>query len=264
MRKLCWAVCLVMLCLSCGERKNTKAGEGDMSNLLSVKKLQGVWLDDDTEIPVMKVKNDTVILSVRTESSYRFAVSADTLFVRDADHTVYFIKQLTDQNFCFFTSLGDTVRLHKAEDESVWVTSSPSVLQPTEVLKKDSVIMYEGKRYRGYAYINPSTRKVVVPEVSGEGLIVDNVYYDNVIHICVFQGKEKICSKDITRDMFSEVVPANFLNHSILSDMSFVGVGADCYFYRAVICSASSHGASCYYVKIGINREGALSFRLYQ
>ena len=53
----------------------------------------------------------------------------------------------------------------------------------SEVVQKDSVVMYKGTRYRGYVYINPSKMKVIRTTYSDEGIGIDNVYYDNVIHI---------------------------------------------------------------------------------
>ena len=59
--------------------------------------------------------------------------------------------------------------------------------------------MYKGTRYRGYVYINPSKMKVIKTVYSDEGIGVDNVYYDNVIHICVYEGKKLLYGKDITK-----------------------------------------------------------------
>ena len=60
----------------------------------------------------------------------------------------------------------------------------------SEVTKRDSVVMYNGKRYRAYVYVNPSKKKVVKTSYSDEGISVDNVYYDNVMHI-VYTKDEK-------------------------------------------------------------------------
>ena len=62
--------------------------------------------------------------------------------------------------------------------------------------------------------------------MSEEGLSVDNVYYDNIIHICVYEGKRSLFAKDITRQMFKHVIPDDFLKWAILSDMDFMGVDA--------------------------------------
>ena len=78
-----------------------------------------------------------------------------------------------------------------------------------EVIQKDQVVFYKNTRYRGYVYINPSQIKVIRPEYSEEGFKVDNVYYDNVIHICVYEGKNKLFGKDIFKTDFKGVVPDN-------------------------------------------------------
>ena len=53
------------------------------------------------------------------------------------------------------------------------------------------------------------------PGVSEEGLGVDNVYYDNIIHICVYEGRKSLYAKDITKQMFKGVVPDDFLQWAI-------------------------------------------------
>ena len=34
---------------------------------------------------------------------------------------------------------------------------------------------------------------------------MDNVYYDNVMHICVYEGKKSLFASDITKQMFDKV-----------------------------------------------------------
>ena len=77
--------------------------------------------------------------------------------------------------------------------------------------------MYKGTRYRGYVYINPSKMKVIKTVYSDEGIGVDNVYYDNVIHICVYEGKKLLYGKDITKKVFATIFPEEVLNQTILS-----------------------------------------------
>ena len=49
--------------------------------------------------------------------------------------------------------------------------------------------MFDGVRYRAYVYINPSQMKVVKTTYSEDGISMDNIYYDNVMHICVYDRK---------------------------------------------------------------------------
>ena len=95
--------------------------------------------------------------------------------------------------------------------------------------------MYKGTRYRGYVYINPSKMKVIKTVYSDEGIGVDNVYYDNVIHICVYEGKKLLYGKDITKKVFATIFPEEVLNQTILSDMNFINVDGKGYHYEAML-----------------------------
>jgi hypothetical protein len=103
---------------------------------------------------------------------------------------------------------------------------------------------------------------VTRPGVSDEGLGVDNVYYDNIIHICVYNGARRLFSKDVTKEMMSGVVPEDFLQAAILSDMDFYGVDAKGYHYRATV--GIPDGASCYLVDLTVNKEGEIAYQLVQ
>ncbi len=95
--------------------------------------------------------------------------------------------------------------------------------------------MYKDTRYRGYVYINPSKMKVTKTSYSENGYSVDNVYYDNVVHICVYEGRKMLYGQDITKKMFANVFPEGLLNQTILSDMNFTGVNSRGYHYQAIL-----------------------------
>ena len=137
-------------------------------------------------------------------------------------------------------------------------TVVPVKVVESEVFEKDSVIFHGGERYRGYAYINPTKKRVTLVSINEEGLPVENIYYDNIIHICVYKGKERLFSKDINKDMFARVVPADFLNNAILSDMDFVKVDEKGYRYVATLCIPD--GAACYNVRLDVSKEGNIVF----
>lgn len=84
------------------------------------------------------------------------------------------------------------IKLHKSEDanDSIYFVRQELVIPAyTEVTKRDSVVTYNGTRYRAYVYINPSKMRVIKTTYSEDGISMDNVYYDNVMHICVYEGK---------------------------------------------------------------------------
>lgn len=258
-------VVLLALCLlaACNSRNMEEGGKQQCTTDSRIlEELQGVWLDDNTEAPLFKIAGDSIYYTGQSNAPQQFVLVNDTLIVYGAQTVYYPVRKRTEHTFYFTTPQGDLVSLHKSEVDSVYVEPQPEVRQPAEVLEKDSVIMFDGKRYRGYAYINPTGIRVVRPGVSEEGLSVDNVFYDNVIHICVYQGTERLYSKDIKRQMFAGLVPEDFLNNSILSDMDFVGVDAHGYTFEATLCMPD--GPTCYNIHLMVSKEGKLEFKLRQ
>ncbi len=252
-------ICSTIL-FSCKSEKNRD--EKPTENLMYKEMLQGVWIDDATECPIFNIKGDTIFYADPSNSPTKFKVINDSLFIYGSDVNIYKIQKIDQYNFWFDSMNGDVIQLTKSDnsdDLSSFSFEEPAQ-EKNEVIKKDSVIIYKNKRYRGYVYINPSTIKVTQSRVSNEGISVDNEYFDNIIHICVFDGKKKLCSKDINKNMMNEVIPLDFLNKSILSDMNFTGVKGDGYHYQATVCIPND--ASCYLVNVVIDNDSNVKFDL--
>jgi len=152
----------------------------------------------------------------------------------------------------------DIIKLRKSEDrsDSVYFVRREYVIPTyTEVIKRDSVVSYNGTRYRAYVYINPSTIKVIKTTYSDGGISMDNVYYDNVMHICVYEGKKCLFASDITKQMFNKVLPAGFLSQSILSDTKFVQVDRNGFQYQAVLAIPETSIYSIVYMEISFKGE---------
>lgn len=224
--------------------------------------LEGIWLDDNTETVLMKVKGDTIFYADAATAPVAFKIIGDSLMTYGARTNSYKIEKQGEHIFWFHSAVGDVIRLHKTdtESDSLAFIHTQEIPVYNEVLKKDSVVMFDNVRYRGYVYINPSKIKVMRPRVSEEGLGVDNVYYDNIIHICVYEGRKSLYAKDITKQMFKNVVPDDFLQWAILSDMDFTGIDAKGYHYQATVCVPDN--ATCYMVNITVNRNGELFYEL--
>lgn len=253
-------VILAVALSSCGTpQQKTSACEEDMD---AKSLLQGIWLDDNTETPLLKVKGDTIYYADAATAPVAFKIMGDSLVTYGARTNGYKIEKQGEHIFWFHSAVGDVLRLRKADNDndSLAFVHTQAIPVYNEVLKKDSVVTYNNVRYRGYVYINPSKIKVMRPGLSEEGLGVDNVYYDNIIHICVYEGKKSLYSKDITKQMFQGVVPDDFLQWAVLSDMDFHGVDAAGYHYRATVCVPDD--ASCYMVNITAGKDGKLSFKL--
>lgn len=199
--------------------------------------LQGVWLDKNTESPVLEIDGDSLLYASNSDVRMPYCVVDDTLFVRGIRTAAYPILERSEHTLSIRTPMGDEMSLYKDENGVITIEQPKSVpVAPVKhVIKKDSVIMVGKNRYRGYITINPTTIKVIRPGVTEDGFLIDNVYYDNIIHICVYEGRKELCSKDIKRSMFESIVPSEFLSVSILQDMNFEGMKNKKFVFNAVL-----------------------------
>lgn len=200
--------------------------------------LQGIWLEDETESPLMRVKGDTIYYADVQSRPIAFKIICDTLSTYGNDTTYYKIDKQSEHIFWFHSITDDVIKLHKSEDPNdsvAFIRQELAVPAYTEVIQRDSVVIYNGTRYRAYVYINPSKMKVIKTTYSEDGISMDNVYYDNVMHICVYEGRKSLFASDVTKQMFATVLPSDFLSQSILSDTKFVKVDRDGFHYLAVL-----------------------------
>ncbi len=66
----------------------------------------------------------------------------------------------------------------------------------THQVKIDSVVTFNGERYHWYIAINPTKYKVTKRTFNDDGLEVENVYSDNIMHISFFKGAQQLFSSD--------------------------------------------------------------------
>lgn len=236
MKKFIIGVCSIMLLFACGNSKDTQSTEEDLT---AKTLLQGIWIDDETDMPLMRIEGDTIFYANPQNIPVTFKVIRDTIYVYGNQTVAYKIDRQTEYSFWIHSLADDIVKLHKsenAEDVLSFIDQEVEVIpSTTEVTQKDSIVTYQGKRYRGYVYINPSKMKVTRTSYAENGIGVDNVYYDNVIHICVYEGKQMLYGKDITKKDFSNIFSAELLNQMILADMNFLGVNGKGYRYQATL-----------------------------
>ncbi len=223
--------------------------------------LQGVWLDELSDEPVMNVKGDTIYYSDVLSDPVFFKIIDDSLVTYGSVVNSYKIIKQSEFNFHFYALSGEEVHLHKSElNDTTSFIHKREVPIYDNVLKKDSVVYFNDHRYHGYVYINPSHFKVTKPTVSESGMAMDNFYYDNIIHICVYEGKEKIFAQDITKQMFESLIPHDFFQYAILSDMDFDKIDARGYHFQANLCVPDD--TSCYLINLIVSPEGTINYEM--
>lgn len=253
---------IIILFVACNSRG--KEGSSEIhEDTIAKKMLQGVWLDDETEAPLMHVAGDTIYYADSQSVPVYFKIWKDTLYtygVNGDDITRYLIDNQTENAFGFHSFSDLIVKLHKSEDlNDTLAFRRGTEIMPTyaEKTEKDSIVFYNGTRYRAYVYINPSKMKVVKTTYSEDGISMDNVYYDNIMHICIYEGRKSLYAQDITKQMFSSALPEEFLQQAILSDMNFTGINKSGYHYQALICIPES--SVCRVINLNISFAGKIN-----
>lgn len=225
--------------------------------------LQGVWVDAETGDVSFQVKGDTIFYSDTTSMPAYFKIIGDSLVLGSG--TSYAVVKQSPNLFWFTNQNGDMVKLQKSDDPAVgleFVRDEPQVLTYTQQVKKDSVVMFNGERYHWYVAINPTKYKVVSRTYNDDGLEVENVYYDNIMHISVFHGSRQLFSSDIRKQDYKKLIPANFLEEAILSAMDFTHIDAEGLHFNATVCRPD--GASCYMVDTQIAFTGQQTMKLLE
>lgn len=258
------AILLILAAVVSGCRKKAESYAEAKEDRQAKALLQGIWVDSDTEEVTFKAKGDTIYYPDSTSQPTPFKIVGDTL-IMGAPEAKYAIVKQAAHIFWFKNQNGDVVKLMKSEDPNdalPFVHEKPKIMTYTSVVKRDTVVMYNGERYHCYIAINPTKYKVVRTTYNSDGVGVDNVYYDNIIHISVFHGAEQLYSRDIRKQMYARFVPSQFLQQAILSNMTFEKADAQGFHFFATICMPD--GASCYMLDTKVSLQGKLSMELIE
>lgn len=245
-----------ILLFACNNTKNQHPAKLD-EDLEAKELLQGVWLDNESETLLIRIQGDTIYYADTQSVPVSFEVIGDTLYTYGNDTARYKIDKQTENVFWFHAIEDNIIKLQKSEDPNDSLAFAGKEVETiptyTKVTKRDSVVYYEGTRYRAYVYINPSKMKVVKTVYSVGGISMDNVYYDNVMHICVYEGRQSLFASDITKQKFNDILPADFLKQAILSDMKFLKVDSKGFLYQAILSIPESSVYSAINLTVGFD-----------
>lgn len=257
---VCW-----LLALSGCQQKSSDAIDREES-LTAKQLLQGIWVDAESETVTFKIKGDTVYYPDTTSIPAYFRIVDDTLMI-GSTVTKYPIVKQAEHLFWFKSPNGEIIKLTRSTDAADSAAfEHRKLMQPpiinNKVVKRDTIVSYEGERYHCYIAINPTRSKVMKSELSADGVQVENAYYDNLIHISIFKGGTRIFSKNFVKQMYAQKVPAGFLNQAILSDMDYDKTDGQGFHFNATLCIPDA--ASCYMVSTTVSIKGTVSMELIE
>lgn len=261
MNRLGGIVVAVLLLVGCSGQQEQATSEEDRE---AKALMQGVWADAETEDVSFRVVGDTIFYADSTSMPAYFKIVGDSLTLSSG--TSYAIEKQTGHVFSFRNQNGDLITLHKldeAEADSLFVTDTkPTVMTYTHQVKTDSTVSYNGARYHWYIAINPTRFKVVRRTFNDDGMEVKNVYYDNIMHLSVYNGAQSLYSSDFRKQQYMKLVPAKFLDEAVLANMEYSKADAEGLHFNATLCIPD--GASCYLVETIISYKGQMTMKLLE
>lgn len=216
-------VSILTLCASCGSKsKDTNATIDEDKE--AKHELQGVWINEEEGDVTFRMEGDSVYFPEESVAPMYFRVNGDTLIMTGANTTKYFVKTLTANLLIFINQTGESIRLVKNNDPSylqAFEKDSLIELNQGRLIKRDTIVYYNSEKYHCYVQVNPTSYKVYKSSYNDDGMEVDNVYYDNILHISVFKDANRIYSSNVVKKEFYKQVEKEFLDQSVLSDMTF-------------------------------------------
>lgn len=259
MKKLLTIATSMIILAACQQSQSSEVPDDKKAKEM----LQGVWVDEESGEVSFRASGDTIYFADNTSMPAYFRIYKDSLYMGAG--TSYAIVKQTEHLFWFNNQNGDLLKLQKSDgddDVAARENTAPSVLTYTHQVKIDSVVVYNNNRYHWYIAINPTKYKVTKRTYNDDGLEVENVYYDNIMHISVFQGATKLFSSDFHKQKYQGLVPGAFLDEAILANMEFSHIDAAGLHFNATLCIPD--GATCYMVEAAISYTGALSMKLVE
>lgn len=239
-----------------GDNKVVRERDGRAEKMLA-----GIWLNEDDNSIAFRAESDTVYYPDSTSLPMHFRIIADTLYLDGSSVITYPIVKQTEHLFIFKNNAGDEVRLVKSTDkdfeEMFDEHQAVTVLNQNKVVKTDTAFEYDETRYHCYTQVNPTSYKVIKTSVNNDGVTVENVYYDNIVHISIYKLAEQLFSKDFNKAFFEKYVPEEFYTQSILSDMAYIKCDAAGFHYNAALYIPDS--MTSFLVHVIVSFDGKLT-----
>lgn len=250
-------ISIIAIMASCGNtpEKNNAPTE----DLEAKETIQGIWVDELEGNCVFRAKGDTIYYTDSLSEPVRFHVYADTLYLESSHPTKYHLNKLSDHVLRFVNNDGDEISLVKSDDKSLVslfekIKKSIGHINQGELIKRDSILSVGDKRLHAYVQVNPTTFKVYHQSVNDDGVTVDHAYFDNIIHIALYDGARKVINRDYRKKDFSAHVPKEYIDKCILSDIIIEKATPEEVTFVAILSTPDTY--TSYHINIVVGIDG--------
>ena len=108
---------IAIFLMACTGNKNSYFSEEEKEDSNAKEMLQGIWLDDETESPLMRVEGDTIFYADSQSAPIAFKIIRDTLYTYGNDTTYYKIdKKFVNK----YMKLSETHGILKERADKKW------------------------------------------------------------------------------------------------------------------------------------------------
>lgn len=246
---------VTIFCYSCTSSKDAK--EERKEDLEAKEKLQGAWQNELEGSFVFAAKGDSIFYNDSLSTPTTFYVYSDTLFVEYHSVVKYRIKRLNSSQLVLVNADGDELELIKKDGETYLARGEYKgaiSLNQGKKIKNDTIVRVGEKSLHVYSQVNPTTYKVFRQTKNDEGMAVENVYYDNIVYIALFEGNRKAFSRNVVKNDFKDLIPKEYIEQAVLSEVKIEGVTADAVRFVAYLSIPDTY--TNYRVNIDVTPDG--------
>lgn len=243
--------------------KNTQEPVTEITeDIVAKKKLQGIWTNEYEGNIVFSIHGDSIYYNDSLSTPAKYRVNNDTLYIYNQNTEKYPIHKLNSSTLVFINANGDEVTLTKSNETQMLKGERKGTvtLNQGKKLKKDTILTFHDKHYHAYTQVNPTTYKVFIQSRNNDGMNVESIYFDNIVHIALYEGNRRIFGQNISKSDFSKYVPKSYLDQAVLSDIYAEKATDNGVRFVAIITIPNSY--TNYHVNIDISSNGQKTFSL--
>ncbi len=223
--------------------------------------LEGIWVDASEEDVSFSVKGDTIYFPDSITRPVEFKIIGDSLILNGSNTSKYRITRQGENFFEFDNGSGGLSRFLRSENPSdslLFNYGQSVVVNQSITASKDSIVSFKGNKYRCSIKVSPTKTEVYKSRINDDGLEVESVFYDNMVHLSIHSSGDEIFSKDFLKSDFEAYVPSYMLTECILSNITLSGVDDKGFHFLSQMAIPDS--PSSFIVEFVVSFKGKVTF----